>query len=247
MPRCFVIQPFDRGKFDKLYADVLKPAIEDAGLEPYRVDGDPRASELFEKILEGIEGSDVCLAEISTDNANVWFELGYAFAFHRAEVAIVADRDRVANPPFDVKNLRIVPYDKDSPSDFSKLRASTTERIKAVLENKKEQKARPQSFSNSGELGEHEAAALQVVAQHVNEPDEGITSREFQQKMVQRGFSRIDGTLALASLSERRMLERFEYEDWNGDSYWQFRLTSMGTRWLNANRTSLTEDDDIPF
>ena len=247
MPRCFVIQPFDGGKFDKLYADVLKPAIEDAGLEPYRVDGDPRASELFEKILEGIEGSDVCLAEISTDNANVWFELGYAFAFHRAEVAIVADRDRVANPPFDVKNLRIVPYDKDSPSDFSKLRVSTTERIEAVLKNKKEKKAQPQSSSNSGELDEHEAAALRVVAQHVNEPDEGITPVEFRRKMAQRGFPGADGTLALASLRERGMLEKFEYEDWNGDSYWQYRLTSMGTRWLSANRPSETDDDDIPF
>ena len=105
----------------------------------------------------------------------------------------------------------------------------------------------PPTTEDDGELGEHEAAALRVVAQHVNEPDEGITPYEFQQKMVQRGFSRTDGTLALASLSERRMLERFEYEDWNGDSHWQFRLTSMGTHWLSANRPSLTEDDDIPF
>jgi hypothetical protein len=41
MPRCFVIQPFDKGPYDKRYKDVQVPAITDAGLEPYRVDEDP--------------------------------------------------------------------------------------------------------------------------------------------------------------------------------------------------------------
>jgi hypothetical protein len=38
MPRCFVIQPFDDGgPYDKRYKDVLFPAINDAGLEPSRL------------------------------------------------------------------------------------------------------------------------------------------------------------------------------------------------------------------
>lgn len=247
MAKCFVIQPFDGGKFDKLYADVFKPAIEDAGLEAYRVDGDPRASELFEKILEGIERSDLCLAEVSTDNPNVWFELGYAFAFHRAEVAIVADRARVEKPPFDIKNLRIVAYDDDSSSDFAKLRSSTTERIRAVLENKKSQGPDSRRFFDLGSLHDYEIAALRVVAQHVNEPDEGITAVQYQEKMARLGFSREDATLALGTLRQMEMLERFEYEDWNGDVYWLHRLTSKSTRWLRSNRPKSTPHDDIPF
>jgi len=105
----------------------------------------------------------------------------------------------------------------------------------------------PPTTEDEGELAEHEVAALQVVAQHVNEPDEGITPFDFQQKMAQRGFSGTDGTLALASLRERGMLERFEHEDWNGDLYTQYRLTSLGARWLNSNRPRLAEVDDIPF
>ena len=42
MGRCFVIQPFDQGPFDKRYDDVFAPAICDAGLEPYRVDRNSR-------------------------------------------------------------------------------------------------------------------------------------------------------------------------------------------------------------
>ena len=31
MPTCFVIQPFDSGKFDKRFAEICKPALKAAG------------------------------------------------------------------------------------------------------------------------------------------------------------------------------------------------------------------------
>ena len=37
MPKCFVIQPFDEEN-DRRYDEVYKPALEEAGVEPYRVD-----------------------------------------------------------------------------------------------------------------------------------------------------------------------------------------------------------------
>lgn len=37
---CFVAQPFDHGKFDQRYHDVIKPVIESLGLNAYRVDED---------------------------------------------------------------------------------------------------------------------------------------------------------------------------------------------------------------
>jgi hypothetical protein len=77
---CFVMQPFDNEVYDKRYEDVFAPAIIAAGLEPYRVDLDPGASILIEEIQSRIRKSDLCLAEITTDNPNVWFELGYAIA-----------------------------------------------------------------------------------------------------------------------------------------------------------------------
>jgi hypothetical protein len=44
MPTCFVMQPFDGAAFDSRYREVYAPAIVAAGLEPYRVDEDPRVS-----------------------------------------------------------------------------------------------------------------------------------------------------------------------------------------------------------
>src|SRR5580698_7444267 len=93
MPTCFVIQPFDAGKFDKRYNDVYAHAIKDAGLEPYRVDKDPAAGVPIEAIEEGIRTSAICLADITTDNPNVWYELGFAFASGRP-VVMVCSKER---------------------------------------------------------------------------------------------------------------------------------------------------------
>jgi len=68
MPYCFVIQPFDGGKFDKRFADVFRPAIEGAGLEAYRVDKDPAASIPINEIEQGIRGASVCFADVTMDN-----------------------------------------------------------------------------------------------------------------------------------------------------------------------------------
>ena len=89
MNKCFVIQPFDKGPFDKRYDDVLVPAIKAASLDPYRVDRDPSVSIPIEEIQSGIEFSRACLADITIDNPNVWFELGYAIASRRQVVLIL--------------------------------------------------------------------------------------------------------------------------------------------------------------
>ena len=76
MPTCFIIQPFDAGKFDKRFEDVYEPAIRAAGVEPYRVDRDPGVDVPIDAIEDCIRGAAVCLADITTDNPNVWYELG---------------------------------------------------------------------------------------------------------------------------------------------------------------------------
>ena len=95
MPTCFVIQPFDRGPFDKRYADIHKPAIGAAGLTPYRVDQDPNVSVPIESIEEEIRNSAMCLADITLNNPNVWFELGYALACGKEVVLVCATREAI--------------------------------------------------------------------------------------------------------------------------------------------------------
>src|SRR5438270_78974 len=116
---CFVIQPFDKGPFDKRYHDVFVPAIRTAGLEPYRVDLDPAVSIPIDEIERKINDADCCLADISIDNPNVWYEVGFAKACGK-EIVLVCE-SRTTSFPFDVRHRNILTYTTHSPSDFTKL------------------------------------------------------------------------------------------------------------------------------
>jgi hypothetical protein len=65
MPTCFVIQPFDSGKFDKRYQETIALAIIEAGFQPHRVDEDRRADVLITSIKDGIRSASVCLADVT--------------------------------------------------------------------------------------------------------------------------------------------------------------------------------------
>src|SRR5664279_3647474 len=134
MPVCFVIQPFDAGKFDKRFDDVYKPAIEAAGLQPYRVDRDPAVEVAIDAIEDGIRSATICLADITTDNPNVWYELGFAFAAGRP-VVMVCSQERIGKKyPFDIQHRSIIPYQLESISDFSKLQEDIKLKLVALLE-----------------------------------------------------------------------------------------------------------------
>jgi nucleoside 2-deoxyribosyltransferase len=127
MPTCFVIQPFDGGPFDKRYEDTLAPAIRAAGIDPYRVDRDENAVIPIESIEEGIRRADVCLADITTDNPNVWLEVGFALASGKS-VVLVCSHERVKFP-FDVQHRTIIRYKTEAKRDFETLADQVTKRL----------------------------------------------------------------------------------------------------------------------
>ena len=261
MLRCFVIQPFDGDRYDKRYKDVFAPAIKNADLEPYRVDEDPGVSVPIDDIERGIEDSSVCFAEISTDNPNVWFELGYAIASKREMVLVCSNEERGETPfPFDVRHRKIIQYSTHSPSDFEMVQSKIKAQLKAVL-RRREKLGRMASLSSVSRvegLEQYEIAGLVAVAEEVDDPEAGITAHSFQKNMGQAGFTKLAGTLAMKSLIDRGMLERFTDELYNGETYTAFRVTSEGMGWLSANKEKLTleisedepqqiSDEDIPF
>lgn len=130
---CFVMQPFDHGAYDRLYTEVFLPAIEDAGLDAYRVDNDPSVEIPINTIEQKISESAACFAELSEDNPNVWFELGYAIAINKPLCMVSSDTRK--KYPFDVQHRNIIPYPQHSlPSDYKALKNKITERLKAAVQ-----------------------------------------------------------------------------------------------------------------
>jgi hypothetical protein len=128
-PICFVMQPFDRGEFDSRYKEVLKKAIKNGGFRGYRVDEDSGVSDLRKAVEEGIRKSALCLAEISTDNPNVWYEVGYADASEK-DVILLCSSKR-SKYPFNVQHRAIVSYEADASDCSAKLQCEIEQRLLA--------------------------------------------------------------------------------------------------------------------
>ncbi len=250
MGKCFVIQPFDKGRFDKRYEGVFAPAIRAAGLEPYRVDRDPSVSIPIEDIEAGIESCEACLAEISMDNPNVWFELGYAIASQR-EVVLVCSEERTAHFPFDVQHRSVIKYSTESPQDFEQLQTQITARLKALLQKKARlgQVAQIQSVTKFEGLEQYEIGVLVAVAQQINDLDDGISTYRVREDMEKAGFTKLAATLGLKALLDKEMLEAFQRQDYDGEVFTAYRVTETGMAWLFANQDKLTlrQEDEVPF
>jgi hypothetical protein len=260
MRRCFVIQPFDKGPFDQRYEDVLSPAIKDADLEPYRVDEDPAVSIPIESIENGIQGADVCLADITLDNPNVWFEVGYAIAAEK-EVVFICAEERRPPFPFDVQHRRITRYATTSPRNFRALQEEITQRLKAVLKSNEELGAvsRLSPTQKTEGLAPHEVAALVILMENHLGPDSTMTPHQVQQRMRRAGFTDVAVGIGLNGLNVKGYMEYVTESNDFGNTYSVCAVSPKGVQWILDNQDSLilnvneTEkkpepsDEDIPF
>jgi len=235
---CFVMQPFDQGVFDQRYEDVLAPAIRDAGLEPYRVDQDPKVSIPIQDIEAGIRDAAICLAEITHDNPNVWFELGYAIACGK-EVVLVCSKERTTKFPFDVQHRTIITYPTGSPRDFKKLQADITTRIIAYLQKAETLSAVAEisKVTKFEGLEQHEVVCLAALAENLEHPEDHASVFLIKRDMEASGFTKVASTLALASLLKKELVEQAQYRDTQVDEFYTgYKLTESGWTWILANK-----------
>lgn len=238
MPTCFVIQPFDKGKFDKRYADVYEPAIRAAAFEPYRVDRDDGVTVPIESIEAGIRKAEVCLADITNDNPNVWYELGYAFASKRPVVMVCSEERSGGKFPFDIQHRSIVIYKTDSPSDFSELSNALTKKIKALSEREDqlEQLAESNLVNPVGGLSHHELMLLAVLASELFSPTSTASLWSIKRDAEKTGMTGMGFNLALRRLMQKGFANIVdEYDDNSGESFQALSLTGAAWDWIDAN------------
>ena len=233
MSTCFVIQPFDRGKFDKRYRDTFEPAIKAAGLEPYRVDQDPLVEVPIEAIEKGIRNAAICLADITTDNPNVWYELGYAFASRKSVVMVCSDERKGSRFPFDIQHRTVVEYQSESSSDFEQLQQKIKERIEALLtkDERLQQIAESDPVAPREGLSQPELAVLAVLA-----GENELSQWSLKGVVEGAGFTAIGFNLGLRRLLNKGLVESGVRRDENdGYDYSAVWLTSVAWDWIEAN------------
>ncbi len=114
---CFVDMPFGKKTdlatgieidFDKIYQLAIKPAIEEAGLEPLRGDEERTGGIIHTTMFARLLLSEYVVADLTLANPNVFYELGIRHAVKPfTTVPIYANKHPL---PFDVAMVRAIGY-----------------------------------------------------------------------------------------------------------------------------------------
>jgi nucleoside 2-deoxyribosyltransferase len=118
MRECFVIMPIGSGDAYQVYRNryehIIHPAVEGLRVDGQQVFRSVRADfvtktgSITRDLLSRLYRSDAVVADLTDLNPNVFYELGVRHAL-RAGTILMALRG--TKPPFDVGDLRVIPYD----------------------------------------------------------------------------------------------------------------------------------------
>src|SRR5260221_1801804 len=126
--RAFVIMPFgqktpisfddqqtyskseDKIDFERVYSELLQPALQQAGFEVVRGDSEVAAGDIRTDMFFELVTADLVVADISILNANVFYELGVRHGVCPRGVFIISG-NLMASRPFDIAPDRSFAYD----------------------------------------------------------------------------------------------------------------------------------------
>ncbi len=128
--KAFVIMDFNE-KYSSVYTEIIKPVCENLGIECIRADEQCFPGTIIQDIIESIKECDIIIADITPDNPNVYFEVGYAYALGKNPILLMnKSREKL---PFDVSGFRMIMY-TDSIQGAPNLKQQLTKFVKALLD-----------------------------------------------------------------------------------------------------------------
>lgn len=107
-PKVFCVMKFEKD-FDDLYKDVIKPQCDELGLQAVRADEYYTSSPIIQDIVNEIGEASIIICDVTMDNPNVFYELGYAHALQKP-IILLADKDKRERLPFDISGYRTIFY-----------------------------------------------------------------------------------------------------------------------------------------
>jgi hypothetical protein len=128
----FVAMKFD-ADMDRLYRDVLKPAIEAAKIRCHRADEVSTTSSIAENIKRLIKESHLVVAEISGNNPNVIHEIGFAQALEKPTILICSDSCKEDDIPFNIRHISRIEY-RNNAGGGPTLARELTRTLRAIVD-----------------------------------------------------------------------------------------------------------------
>jgi tetratricopeptide (TPR) repeat protein len=142
---CFVLMPFGKKPdvsgnlvdFDAVYHDLIAPAIREAELEPIRADAEMFGGIIHKPMFERLIFCKYAIADLTTANANVFYELGVRHAVRGWSTLLLFSKGG-SQLPFDVAPLRALPYSLTTagrPADAEAMKPELVARLRKAQQD----------------------------------------------------------------------------------------------------------------
>lgn len=135
--KCFVISPIgakdspERKAADQVLRHLIRKAL-DKQYDVERADDSNNPGEITTAMVASILEADLIVADLTGHNPNVFYEIAMAHGYNKPTVHIQRAGDKV---PFDVKDMRVIPYDMGDPDELELAQKTLREFAKFVVEN----------------------------------------------------------------------------------------------------------------
>jgi len=209
MTSVFIVRPFgtksvtvkdEYGKdksvevdFNQIDKDLIQAALTKNGLEGKTTEVIAAAGNIRLDMFQMLIAYDLVIADISIDNANVFYELGIRHGLRPNGTILIRFPTSGKDVPFDLKTDRYIAYDRENPTAAVDLLAnSITETIQSMRSF--ERKADSPVFLLLPALSPPDPAKLTVVP------------REFQEAIEKAEHAKTNGPTTLALLGEEAKL-----------------------------------------
>jgi hypothetical protein len=100
-PKAFIVMQFS-SPYNEVYSEVIREACRQFEIDALRADELYGPGLIIRDVTEKIIQAQLVIADITPDNANVYFEVGYALALNKPIILLAAKGTKL---PFDVSGF----------------------------------------------------------------------------------------------------------------------------------------------
>jgi O-acetyl-ADP-ribose deacetylase (regulator of RNase III) len=140
--KCFVIMPFGKktvdGKefdFDYVYHELIEKAVEELDVACERCDEILGTGSIHKKMFRGIFDADVSVVDITSQNPNVFYELGVRHSLHKSVTLVIGKSDNLQKIPFNINGISIMGYEIDTNEQIEANRKKIRDLIQKGLDD----------------------------------------------------------------------------------------------------------------
>jgi hypothetical protein len=209
--QCIVLLP-SVPHFERMFQEIIKPAINETGLIPRRVEWNASSPIPINIFVDEIEEAEALFADTSEHTAEIWLAVGCAAALGKPLCLISSTMG--SKQALGIRYLPCIPYPTNAlPSDYTQLHQNISAQLSAITPQAEAMQPEPvpqipvlpaTGSASDDELVSYEVMALTIIDHKAS--DAGLSPRELGLEMRAGNAAHLTSH-AMNALKRRRFIE----------------------------------------